>query len=487
MRVFNISTEKLQAFTKMKGIKFQFVVPTLAISFVVMLVLGTVLGTITITGVNESMDSKGRAISAFLSKVAPSYIVNYDLTALESFVRELAKNEDVAYSAFYDKDRNVLAQTTTEKVELDGYLVYETEITNKEDEKLGFFTIAYKKNALMWKLFWSVFSVVVGIILSLVAIGLRVYKIASSITDVLNEVSIQMLQSAAELTNTGSELSSLSQKLSAASHETEVSIQSTVANMGEITTATAETTKNAEQSMKKAKDSQQEAVEGQNVVLQFEQAMTDIAESNKKLENIRDAVRQIEQKTQIIDEIVFQTKLLSFNANIEAARAGEHGKGFGVVADEVGKLAKVSGEAAEEIGKLLNENTNRVEATIQETGAKASAGQKISEVCADVFRKIARNVQELDQMMTAIAVAAKEQENGLKMTTVTMNNLSEVSSKNTEIAQQASDVAGFLQKQAESLRVNITQLEAIIGATTKDQVPTKILTAFKNTQKKNAA
>lgn len=479
MKLSDFTESHLKSFTKMKGIKFQFVVPTLAISLVVMLILGTVLGIITITGVNESMDSKGRAISAFLSKVAPSYIVNYDLSALESFVRELAKNDDVAYAGFHDKDKNVLAQNTAEKMDLSSYLVYETEITNKDNEKLGYFSIAYKKNALMWKLFWSVFSVVVGIILSLGAIGLRVYKVASSITDVLNGISVQMLQSAAELTNTGAELNSLSQKLSAASHETEVSIQSTVANMGEITAATAETTRNAEQSMKKAKDSQLDATEGQNVVREFEHAMTDIAESNKKLENIRNAVRQIEQKTQIIDEIVFQTKLLSFNANIEAARAGEHGKGFGVVADEVGKLAKVSGEAAEEIGKLLNENTNRVETTIQETGAKAAAGQKISTVCADVFRKIARSIEELDQMMTAIATAAKEQENGLKATTLTMNNLSDVSAKNTEIAQQASDVAGFLQKQAEALRVNISQLEAIIGATAQDHAPTKISSSFK--------
>jgi hypothetical protein len=483
MKLFNVSTQELQNLTKMSGIKFQFVVPTLVISFTVMLILGIVLGTITITGVNNSMDSKGKAIAAFLSKVAPSYIVNYDLSALESFVRELAKNEDVAYAAFFDKDKQTLAQNTAESVVLYSYLVYETEISSKENEKLGYFTIAYKKNDLLWQLFWAVFSVVVGIALSLVAIGVRVYRIASSITDVLNQVSVQMLQSAAELTNTGSELNSLSQKLSAASHETEVSIQSTVANMGQITAATAETTRNAEQSMQKAKDSQEDAAEGQTVVLEFEKAMTDISESNKKLENIRDAVRQIEQKTQIIDEIVFQTKLLSFNANIEAARAGEHGKGFGVVADEVGKLAKVSGDAAEEIGKLLHANQSRVEATIQETTSKAAVGQKISSVCAEVFRKIARNIEELDSMMTAIASAAKEQENGLKATTVTMNNLSDVSSKNTEIAQQASDVAGFLQKQAESLRINITQLEAIIGASTREKVPNKIISAFNKTKR----
>lgn len=452
----------------MKGIKYRFVVPTLVITFWVVVILGTVLGAIAITGVNDSMNSKGKAIAAFLSKAGTSYIANYDLSALESFARELAKNSDVAYAAFYDKDNAVLAQSSTEKINLDSYLVYESEVVDSNNTKIGDFKIAYKKNTLMWRIFWSVFSVAVGIVVSMAAIGVRVYKIASSITDILSEVAVQLLQSAQELGKSGSEISSLSQKLSSASHETDASIQSTVSNMDQVTAATEETTRNAEQSMRKARDSQNEATEGQKVVREFEKAMKDISESNKKLENIRDVVKQIESKTQIIDEIVFQTKLLSFNANIEAARAGEHGKGFGVVADEVGKLAKVSGDAAEQIGKLLNESTNRVESTITETGAKAKVGQDISAVCAEVFRKIAKNIQELDTMMTAIATAAKEQENGLKMTAVTINNLSEVSAKNTEVAQQASDVATFLEGQAESLRQNITRLEQIIGTTTQE-------------------
>ena len=63
----------------------------------------------------------------------------------------------------------------------------------------------------------------------------------------------------------------------------------------------------------------------------------------------------------MINDIVFQTKLLSFNASVEAERAGEHGKGFAVVAQEVGNLATMSGESAEEITKILDESVKMVQ------------------------------------------------------------------------------------------------------------------------------
>ena len=69
------------------------------------------------------------------------------------------------------------------------------------------------------------------------------------------------------------------------------------------------------------------------------------------VKNMMTLIETINQKTSVINDIVFQTKLLSFNASVEAARAGEHGKGFAVVAEEVGNLAQMSGNAAQEINQ----------------------------------------------------------------------------------------------------------------------------------------
>ncbi|MHA0111674.1 methyl-accepting chemotaxis protein, partial [Klebsiella pneumoniae] len=79
-------------------------------------------------------------------------------------------------------------------------------------------------------------------------------------------------------------------------------------------------------------------------------------DANSQLQSISNIIGEISAKTNIINDIVFKTQLLSFNASIEAARAGQHGRGFAVVAEEVGNLAQMSGNAAKEIRALLEDS-----------------------------------------------------------------------------------------------------------------------------------
>jgi methyl-accepting chemotaxis protein len=95
--------------------------------------------------------------------------------------------------------------------------------------------------------------------------------------------------------------------------------------------------------------------------------MNQINYSNEQMSEIVKVIQEIETKTKVINDIVFQTKLLSFNASVEAARAGEQGKGFAVVAEEVGNLAQMSGNAAKEISipVLIIHDENDVDVNIK--------------------------------------------------------------------------------------------------------------------------
>ena len=191
--------------------------------------------------------------------------------------------------------------------------------------------------------------------------------------------------------------------------------------------------------------------------------MKDVAESNKKLEIIREAVDKIEVKTQAIGDIVFQTRLLSFNASIEAEQAHVNGRSFAVVATHVGKLADVSGGAANEIAIFLQESKSLVANTISETATKADVGERISVICGEVFEKITDNIKEMEQKISAIYNDTREQEVGIKRTASVIINLSDVSFQNTQLAKQASEMAEFLQNQASSFHTKLLSLENIIG------------------------
>ena len=105
--------------------------------------------------------------------------------------------------------------------------------------------------------------------------------------------------------------------------------------------------------------------------------MGQVETGNLKIAEIIKMIEEISQKTRVINDIVFQTKLLTFNASVEAAREGEHGKGFALIAEEIGNLAQMSGNAATEISALLETSVQKVDQIISES--KSSVGQSVQE------------------------------------------------------------------------------------------------------------
>lgn len=191
------------------------------------------------------------------------------------------------------------------------------------------------------------------------------------------------------------------------------------------------------------------------------------------MQSILAVIEKIVERTHVINDIVFQTRLLAFNASVEAARAGEHGKGFSVVAEEVGNLARMSGEASKAIAGLLQDSRKEVMAIIAESKQqtdritqsgveKVEGGVQIAYRCDEILSEIVEHVAFVKQLMNEISVAAKEEANGIHNITVAMNELDETTSVGSDMAHQTMSISNMLNQEAVALNESVELLSRIV-------------------------
>ena len=116
--------------------------------------------------------------------------------------------------------------------------------------------------------------------------------------------------------------------------------------------------------------------------------MREILLSNDRIEVFSTRIEEIGAKTEVIDDIVFQTKILSFNASVEAERAGELGRGFGVVAQEVGNLAAMSGQSAIEIASIVKSAMKESREIISENKIRVKKGADLCQLSVKKMRGV---------------------------------------------------------------------------------------------------
>lgn len=200
-----------------------------------------------------------------------------------------------------------------------------------------------------------------------------------------------------------------------------------------------------------------------------------VAESNVQFTQVAKVIQEIGSKTQVINEIVFQTKLLSFNASVEAARAGEHGKGFAVVAEEVGNLARSSGAAAEQISKLLTSSRQQVDDTVEdarlkmqkvmeEFSEKLESSRKVANECGGVLDKVVEVSQHVQGKIDQISGAIKEQSAGVSDMSKALEQFGARIANSTKEAAKSADIAGQLRDGSVSLKQSVTEMVRRLGA-----------------------
>jgi methyl-accepting chemotaxis protein len=209
-------------------------------------------------------------------------------------------------------------------------------------------------------------------------------------------------------------------KLNISSNEAASSLEQTAAALEQITSNIRNNTENIQKMAQYSNSVTASANDGEKLANQTTVAMDEI---NVQVNAITDAIS-------IIDQIAFQTNILSLNAAVEAATAGEAGKGFAVVAAEVRNLAARSAEAAKEI-KTIVENATR----------KANDGKDIANNMISGYKGLNENISQTINLIKDIEMSSKEQLSGIEQINDAVNQLDRQTQQNANIASQAHDVA----------------------------------------------
>jgi len=301
--------------------------------------------------------------------------------------------------------------------------------------------------------------------------------ILKMISRAIDNVISNLTEGALQVAGASQQIAASSEELSQASTEQAASLEETAASIEEMTSMVQKNAENAKRAYELSNNSTNSAEKGKLVVQDMIKAiddisvsnnsiMTQVEESNKQISDIVHVIAEIGNKTKIINDIVFQTKLLSFNASVEAARAGEHGKGFAVVAEEVGNLAQMSGNAAKEISTMLESSIQKVESIVNETKQKVSSlvlegknrvevGSQIAAQCGEVLEDIVKEITNVAEMSHEITIACDEQYQGVQEITKAMNQLDQVTQTNAATSEESASAAEELSSQADSLNQTI--------------------------------
>ncbi|MGB1227218.1 MAG: methyl-accepting chemotaxis protein [Poseidonibacter sp.] len=209
-------------------------------------------------------------------------------------------------------------------------------------------------------------------------------------------------------------------KLNTASNDAAARLEETAAAVEEITSNIISSTQNISKMAKNANDLNVSANEGEQLANKTVSSMDDI---NTEVGAISEAIS-------VIDQIAFQTNILSLNAAVEAATAGEAGKGFAVVAAEVRNLASRSADAANEIKALVESATS-----------KSNQGKDIAALMINGYNSLNENINNTLSLISEVENASIEQKSGIEQISDAINSLDKQTQVNADIASTTNDIA----------------------------------------------
>jgi methyl-accepting chemotaxis protein len=276
------------------------------------------------------------------------------------------------------------------------------------------------------------------------------FKGVNSLQRTITEMLVENKSNGLSLDDSSNILLKNVDKLNISSNDAASRLEETAASVEEISGNIKNNTANIAKMALLSLEVQESASKGETLGNETTNAMEEI---NKQVNSINEAIS-------VIDQIAFQTNILSLNAAVEAATAGEAGKGFAVVAQEVRNLATRSAEAAREIKILVGNATS-----------KANYGKEIANDMIEGYKQLNLNITNTNNIIKDIQTASKEQLLGIEQINDAINQLDEQTQQNAAVAAQTYNIA-ILTDAISKLVINNANAKEFVG---KDSVQAKVV------------
>ena len=348
----------------------------------------------------------------------------------------------------------------------------------------GVYSDDVQKDVLLVKkenFFWFGIAIFASVLISLAA-GFRQYTqvivpVRTAI-HVLNKDTDHLIKTVAGLNQSSMQLNSVGTTQASSVHKT-------ASAMTEMNSMISKTSEHAKESSLLSENTKRVVEKSLQIQRELSNSMKSISDSQdnlkntvsdnlKKLHEVIHIINQISDKTKAINDIVFQTKLLSFNASVEASRAGEAGKGFAVVADEVGKLAKLSGNTSREISTIVLQSNGQIqnlveaiesslEKVITEISTSIQQGQIQSNHSLKMLVEVVEMATKTSEMAKSISSANAEQAIGSAEATDALHVIEKTTAQMTDVMKNNETFAQELLEGAQELKEVSDKLNKIVS------------------------
>lgn len=273
-------------------------------------------------------------------------------------------------------------------------------------------------------------------------VGVVIYMVLSRVSGHLLDMVRELINGSEQVNNAVHQIAQSNQSLAQGTSQQASSLEKTSQVAAQVSATADEACVSSQQAASEMESVDGKVKLGRAALSEMEKSMADIHKSSEK----------IQTTIRVIDEIAFQTHILSLNAAVEAARAGETGVGFAVVAEEVRNLAERSAQAARDTAPLIRESIER-----------SNDGSTRMRQVVTVIEEITESASRARSLVEQMNAGSRQQSSEMVHVSKAVQSMQDVTQGNAAFSEQTAAASEQLSAQAEAMHAVAQRLSQIVA------------------------